>query len=145
MPPTAQYLKNKQPHQKMCRRSKQTILQRRHTDGQKTLEKDVQHHSLLDKCKSKPHWGTSLHHPEWPSSKSLQTINAREAEMKRKPSYSVGGNVNWCNRYGKQYGVPQKTSNRITRWSSNPTPGHLSGESHDSKRDTHPNAHCSAI
>ena len=31
--------KNKQPHQKMGRRSKQTILQRRHTDGQKTHEK----------------------------------------------------------------------------------------------------------
>ena len=23
---------------------------------------------------------------------------------KREPSYSVGGNVNWCNHYGKQYG-----------------------------------------
>ena len=31
--------KNKEPHQKMGRRSKQTILQRRHTDGQKTYEK----------------------------------------------------------------------------------------------------------
>ena len=31
--------KNEQPHQKMGRRSKQTILQRRHMDGQKTLGK----------------------------------------------------------------------------------------------------------
>ena len=31
--------KTKQPHQKMGRRSKQTILQRRHTNGQKTHEK----------------------------------------------------------------------------------------------------------
>ena len=37
--------KNKQPHHKMGRRSKQTVLQRRHTDGQETHEKDVQHHS----------------------------------------------------------------------------------------------------
>ena len=44
--------KNKQPHQKMGRRSKQTIFQRRHMDGQNT-GKDVQHHSLLGKCKSK--------------------------------------------------------------------------------------------
>ena len=32
-------MENKQPHQKMGRRSKQAILQRRHTDGQKTHEK----------------------------------------------------------------------------------------------------------
>ena len=38
-PPAAQYQKNKQPHQIMGRRSKQTVLQRRHTDGQKTHEK----------------------------------------------------------------------------------------------------------
>ena len=31
---------------------------------------------------------------EWPSSKSLQTINAREDVEKRERSYAVGGNVN---------------------------------------------------
>ena len=31
--------KNKQAYQKIGRRSKQTVLQRRHTDGQKTHEK----------------------------------------------------------------------------------------------------------
>ena len=40
--------------------------------------KDAQHHSLLEKCKSKLQWGTISHQSEWPSSKSLQTINARE-------------------------------------------------------------------
>ena len=39
--------------------------------------------------------------PEWPSSKSLQTINAREGVEKREPSYTVGGTVNWCNHNGK--------------------------------------------
>ena len=34
-----QYQKNKEPKQKMGRRSKQTFLQRRHTDGQQTCEK----------------------------------------------------------------------------------------------------------
>ena len=29
--------------------------------------------------------------------------------------------------------IPQKTKNRTTIWSSNPTPGHLSRENHDSK------------
>ena len=31
---------------------------------------------------------------EWPSSKSLQTINAGESVEKKEPSYTVGGNVN---------------------------------------------------
>ena len=47
-PQTAQYQKkkNKQPHPKMGRRSKQTILQQRHMDGQKTHEKmfNITHH-----------------------------------------------------------------------------------------------------
>ena len=33
------YIKRKQPNQKMGRRSKQTFLQRQHTDGQKAHEK----------------------------------------------------------------------------------------------------------
>ena len=35
----AQFQKNKQPNQKMGQRTKQTFLQRRHTDGQHTHEK----------------------------------------------------------------------------------------------------------
>ena len=27
---------------------------------------------------------------------------------KREPSYTVGGNVNWCSHYGKQYGGSSK-------------------------------------
>ena len=34
----------------------------------------------------------------------LQITNAREGVEKREPSYTVGGNVNWCSHYGKQYG-----------------------------------------
>ena len=40
---------------------------------------------------------------------------------------------------------PQKTKNRITICSSNPTPGHLSRENHGSKRHMYPNLHCSTI
>ena len=28
--------------------------------------------------------------------------------------YTVGGNVNWCSHYGKQYGGSYKTKNRVT-------------------------------
>ena len=39
-----------------------------------------------------------------PSSKRLQTINAGEGMEKKEPSYIVGGNANWYNHYGEQYG-----------------------------------------
>ena len=76
----------------MGRRSKETIIQRRHTDGKNTW-KGVQHRSL-EKCKSTL-WGTTYHRPEWPSSKSLQTISAKEGVEKKETCYTVGGNVNW--------------------------------------------------
>ena len=42
----------------------------------------------------------TLHQSEWPSSKSLQTINAVEGVEKREPNFTVGGNINWCIHYG---------------------------------------------
>ena len=39
----------------------------------------------------------------WLSSKRTQ-INVSEDVEKREPLYTVGGNVNWCRSYGKQYG-----------------------------------------
>ena len=36
--------------------------------------------------------------------KIYKTINAGEDVEKREPSCTVGGNVNWHNHYGKQYG-----------------------------------------
>ena len=55
--------------------------------------KDAQDHSLLEKCKSKPHWGIISCHSEWLPSKSLQTINAGEGVEKN--TYSVSENANW--------------------------------------------------
>ena len=54
----------------------------------------VSHHSLSEKCKSKPQWGTISRQSEWLQSKSLQAINTREGMEKREPSYTVGGNAN---------------------------------------------------
>ena len=56
--------------------------------------KDAQHHSLLKKYKLKPQGHITSHKSEWPSSKSLQTINAGEGVTKREHSCSVSGNVN---------------------------------------------------
>ena len=41
---------------------------------------------------------------EWPSSKNLQTINAGEGVENGEPSCTVGGNIDWYNHYGEQYG-----------------------------------------
>ena len=38
---------------------------------------------------------TISHCSEWPSSKSLQIVNAKEGVEKREPSYTVGGNIYW--------------------------------------------------
>ena len=81
------------PIKKMGQRTKQTFLQRKHTELTNTW-KDAQHHSLSEKCKSKPQWGTISCRSEWLLSKSLQTVNAGEGVEKREPSYTVGGNAN---------------------------------------------------
>ena len=41
-------------------------------------------------------------------------VNAGEDVEKKESSYTVGGNVNWYNYYGEQYGGSlRKTKNRI--------------------------------
>ena len=65
--------------------------------------KDAQHCSLLEKCKAKLQWDITSHQSEWPISKSLPTINAREGVDKRQHSCTVGGNVNWYSHYGGWY------------------------------------------
>ena len=55
------------------------------------------------------------------------------------------GNVNGCSHYGEQYGGSLKTKHRTTIWSSNPIPGHIPKDNHNSKRYMHPNVHCRAI
>ena len=55
----------------------------------------------------------SPHQSEWPSLKSLQIINAGEGVKKKEPSYTVGGNVNWCSSYGKQHGGSLKKLKKV--------------------------------
>ena len=43
------------------------------------------------------------HQWEWPSLTSLQIINVGEDVEKRESSYTLGGDVNSCSHYGKQY------------------------------------------
>ena len=75
----------------------------------------------------------------------LKMISLYLGVQKRDPSYTVGGNVSWYSHYGKQYGGTLKSKNRTTIWSCSPTPGHIYGESHNSKNYMHPCVHCSAV
>ena len=63
--------------------------------------------SLIEKCKPKQRDTTSFQ-SEWTWLKGVQIINAGEAVEKSEPSYTLGGNVNWCSHYGKQYGSSSK-------------------------------------
>ena len=41
---------------------------------------------------------------KWPAPKRQQMTSVGRYVQKRKPSYTIGGNVNWCSHCGKQYG-----------------------------------------
>ena len=50
---------------------------------------------IIRRMQIKTTMGCHLMAAEWPSSKSLQKINAGEGVEKRESSYTVGGNANW--------------------------------------------------
>ena len=84
----------------MGRRSKQTILQRRHRDGQKTYEKMFnsthdQRHTNQNHSEVPPYTSQNGHHQK------VQTISAREGVQKKEHQYTVAGTVNWCSHCGK--------------------------------------------
>ena len=105
----------KQYFQKIGTRPEQTFLQRRHTDSQQANEKMLNIINYLSNRKLQ--WGITSHRSEWPSSKTLQ-IYAGEGVLKQEPSYTVGGNVNWCSHYEEQYRSSLKKLN--TELLSNP-------------------------
>ena len=78
------------------------------------------------------------------SSKSLQKINAGVGVEKKKASYTVGRNVNWCSHYGKWHGDSLKTKKHII-WSSNPTPGRIFKQNSNLKRYMHSSVHRNII
>ena len=95
------YYNNKEPNQKWAdlymHVSKKTYR------WPKSTWKDVQHHCLPEKRKSKVQCGITSHQSEWPSSKNLQTRNAGEA-LEKEPSYPADGNVIWYSHHGEEYG-----------------------------------------
>ena len=65
---------------------------------------------------------------------------------KREPSYTVGGNVNWCRHYGEHgMKVPLKTKYRATIRSRDPKPGDISRGNHNAERNMHPSVHGNTV
>ena len=94
----------------MGRRSEQTCLQRC-ADGQKAHEKmfNIANYQINanQNCNVvSPYTSQNGHHQKslHTNQKSLQTINGGNGVEKVSPHNTVGGNVNWHNHYGDQYG-----------------------------------------
>ena len=88
----------------MGRRPKWTFLQRRHTDSQQAHGKMLNVNNYQRNANQNYNEVDHFTLVKQPSLTSLQILNAGEGAEKRKPSCTVGGNVNWYNHYGKQYG-----------------------------------------
>ena len=77
--------------------------QGKHTNGQqghKNMLNITNHQGNANQIHKKYH---TSHLSEWLLSKKQETIVGEHVE-KREHSYTVGGNVNWHTKYGKQYG-----------------------------------------
>ena len=97
-----------------------------------------QKHSVIFEIS--PHWDTTSSQSE----KNLQATNAREGEEKRETFY-------WWECKLLQplrrtvWRFLKTTKYRIITWSSNPIPGHISGQNYNSESFMHPYVHSSTI
>ena len=107
--------------------------------------KDAQHHSLSEKCKSKPQWGTISCWSEWLLSKRVQTINAGEGAEKREPLTLLVGMQTSAATMENSVEIPQKTGNRTAVRPRNPTAGHTHWGDQNWKRHMYPKVHCSTV
>ena len=74
---------------------------------------DLRAHTLGTDIKELKHTDTFPCMHLWPLKKS--TCGSGEGVEKREPFYTVGGNVHWCNNYGKEgRGSLKKSKNRAT-------------------------------
>ena len=71
------------------------------SDGQKSHEKML--NIMIREMQTKTTMRYHLTPVRMAIIKNVQTINTGEDVEKMEPSYTVGGNVNWYNLYGKQY------------------------------------------
>ena len=133
---------NKQTNKKVGKQTLTDISPKKTYRWLTSTLKDAQHHSLLEKCKSTLQWDITSHRSEWPSSKSLQTINTGEGVEKREHSCTVL--IDIATMEGSME-IPLKTRNKTTIWHNNPTPRHIPWRNQNWKRHRYPMVHCSTI
>ena len=83
------------------------FLQKGNADGQQAHEKMLnmanhQGNEMQNYNEVSPHSSQKNYHQK------EQKMNFGEDAEKREPSYTTGGNVNYCSHYGKQYEVFSK-------------------------------------
>ena len=127
----------------MSTRSQQTSLQKHIQMATKAHEKNPQHHCVRElQIKTAVSYHLIL---------TLMAIIKKSSNNKCFSGYGKKGTLLLC---WWEYKLVQplrktvwrfckKTKNRIIILSSNPTPGHLSGENHHLKRCMHSSVHCS--
>ena len=62
----------------------------------------------IREIQSKPQGDTTSHQSEWPKLTTQETTVIGDGAEKGGPSYTFGGNANWCSHYRKQYGGSSK-------------------------------------
>ena len=72
-------------------------------------------------------------------------MSAGEGVGRREPSCTVGGMQIGAATVEKSVEALKNTRDKTTTWPSNAPPGHISRETHSSKRHVHPSVHCSTI
>ena len=94
------------------KKSKRTILQRRYTDGQKTnkqTNKNMKRLSIsliIREMQIKNYYEITPYTSQ--NGQHQKVYKCWKGCGEKGTCYTVGGNVNWCNHYGKQYGNSSK-------------------------------------
>ena len=90
----------------------------------KNTWKDAQHHSLPEKCKSKPQWGTIARQSGWLLSNVYKQQMLERVWRKGNSLTLLVGMRTSTATMENSVEISQKTGNRTVIWPSNPTSGH---------------------
>lgn len=66
--------------------------------------------------------GTATHLLAWPKYRTLTTPSDGDDVEQQEPSFTAGGNAQWCSHVGRQLTVSYKTEHTLTIQSSSHTP-----------------------